>query len=278
MSEVTVTVRGEHEARVAPERATIRVSVRAEGSERTTVVEHVMRLGRARTRQHHGAGRGGQRRRLDQQTTLRASRATLEQRRQAPRTRLLREHRLHCDIRRGIGTLDMGLGHLALGRRRGGLGRLAPHPRDTNADRAGGGRRGPSASPSPAPRHMRGLSVLDEVTPLEIADVGLISSGQPMPGAPMMKARGGVAFAADAAPAMEYEPEEIVISSRRSRRASSPGEPGQLMTVKGASSAARRSDTLACTAVPASRCSTSRSIPVSWMAATRSPRSYGITA
>lgn len=44
MSEVTVTVRGEHETRVAPERATIRVSVRAEGSERSPVVEHAMRL------------------------------------------------------------------------------------------------------------------------------------------------------------------------------------------------------------------------------------------
>ncbi len=31
MSEVTVTVRGEHEARVTPERATIRVGVRADG-------------------------------------------------------------------------------------------------------------------------------------------------------------------------------------------------------------------------------------------------------
>lgn len=44
MSEVTVTVRGEHEARVAPERATIRVSVRAEGPERSAVVEQAMRL------------------------------------------------------------------------------------------------------------------------------------------------------------------------------------------------------------------------------------------
>lgn len=44
MSEVTVTVRGEHEARVAPERATIRVGVRADGPERTAVVENVMRL------------------------------------------------------------------------------------------------------------------------------------------------------------------------------------------------------------------------------------------
>ncbi len=44
MSEVTVTVRGEHEARVAPERATIRVSIRADGSERSGVVDHVLDL------------------------------------------------------------------------------------------------------------------------------------------------------------------------------------------------------------------------------------------
>lgn len=44
MSEVTVTVRGEHEARIAPERATIRVSIRAEGAERASVVDRVMRL------------------------------------------------------------------------------------------------------------------------------------------------------------------------------------------------------------------------------------------
>ena len=44
MSEVTVTVRGEHEARLAPERATIRVSVRAEGPDRGSVVDQAMRL------------------------------------------------------------------------------------------------------------------------------------------------------------------------------------------------------------------------------------------
>lgn len=44
MSEVTITVRGEHETRVAPERATIRVSVRAEGSERSAVVDRLTGL------------------------------------------------------------------------------------------------------------------------------------------------------------------------------------------------------------------------------------------
>lgn len=44
MSEVTVTVRGEHEAHVAPERATIQVSVRTEGPDRAAVVDRVMHL------------------------------------------------------------------------------------------------------------------------------------------------------------------------------------------------------------------------------------------
>ncbi len=43
MSEVTITVRGEHEVRVAPERATVHVSVRAEGPEREAVLDQAGR-------------------------------------------------------------------------------------------------------------------------------------------------------------------------------------------------------------------------------------------
>jgi uncharacterized protein YggE len=53
----------------------------------------------------------------------------------------------------------------------------------------------------------------NEVVPLEIADVGLISEGQPNPVAPMMKSRGVAFAAADSAPAMDYEPEDIFISA-----------------------------------------------------------------
>jgi len=41
MSEVTITVRGEHETRVAPEEAVAHISVRAEGPERGAVVERI---------------------------------------------------------------------------------------------------------------------------------------------------------------------------------------------------------------------------------------------
>ncbi|TDN92568.1 SIMPL domain-containing protein [Microbacterium sp. BK668] len=44
MSEVVITVRGEHEARVAPEEGVVRLSVRAEGPERGRVVERIAAL------------------------------------------------------------------------------------------------------------------------------------------------------------------------------------------------------------------------------------------
>lgn len=43
MSEVTITVRGEHEVRVVPERATVHVMVRTEGPERATVLDEAGR-------------------------------------------------------------------------------------------------------------------------------------------------------------------------------------------------------------------------------------------
>ena len=44
MSEVTISVRGEHETRVAPEEAVAHLSVRAEGPERGAVVERIAAL------------------------------------------------------------------------------------------------------------------------------------------------------------------------------------------------------------------------------------------
>ncbi|MCH6229209.1 SIMPL domain-containing protein [Microbacterium sp. CFH 31415] len=41
MSDVVITVRGEHEARIAPERAVAHLTIRAEGAERGTVVERM---------------------------------------------------------------------------------------------------------------------------------------------------------------------------------------------------------------------------------------------
>lgn len=44
MSDVVITVRGEHEARIAPEQATVHLTLRAEGPERGAVVERISAL------------------------------------------------------------------------------------------------------------------------------------------------------------------------------------------------------------------------------------------
>ncbi|WP_029263597.1 MULTISPECIES: SIMPL domain-containing protein [unclassified Microbacterium] len=212
MSEVTVTVRGEHEARVAPERATIRVSVRAEGSERTTVVEHVMRLAEP--------VRGSITERAEECSVVDWTSKRLSVRAERPWNndgkRLAPVYYASIDFTATfaeaselsiwvsdispwdgveVGWVDWHLTRVT----------RTQIEREVAAEAV-------SVAVTRAKAYAGALG-LDEVTPLEIADVGLISSGQPMPGAPMMKARGGVAFAADAAPAMEYEPEEIVISA-----------------------------------------------------------------
>ncbi|EYT59472.1 SIMPL domain-containing protein [Microbacterium sp. UCD-TDU] len=212
MSEVTVTVRGEHEARVAPERATIRVGVRADGPERTAVVENVMRLAEpVRSSITDRADAGSVVEWTSKRLSVRAERPwSNDGKRLAPVyyasidfTATFAEA---SDLSIWVSDISPWDGvevgwvdwHLTTATR-------AQIERDVAAAAVG-------VAVTRAEAYAGALG-LDEVTPLEIADVGLISSGPPSPGAPMLKARGGVAFAADAAPAMEYEPEEIVISA-----------------------------------------------------------------
>ncbi|MGI0521713.1 SIMPL domain-containing protein [Microbacterium maritypicum] len=212
MSEVTVTVRGEHEARVAPERATIRVGVRADGPERTAVVENVMRLAEpVRSSITDRADTGSVVEWTSKRLSVRAERPwSNDGKRLAPVyyasidfTATFAEA---SDLSIWVSDISPWDGvevgwvdwHLTTATR-------AQIERDVAAVAVG-------VAVTRAEAYAGALG-LHEVTPLEIADVGLISSGQPSPGAPMLKARGGVAFAADAAPAMEYEPEEIVISA-----------------------------------------------------------------
>lgn len=212
MSEVTLTVRGEHEARVAPERATIRVGVRADGPERTAVVENVMRLAEpVRSSITDRADTGSVVEWTSKRLSVRAERPwSNDGKRLAPVyyasidfTATFAEA---SDLSIWVSDISPWDGvevgwvdwHLTTATR-------AQIERDVAAAAVG-------VAVTRAEAYAGALG-LDEVTPLEIADVGLISSGQPSPGAPMLKARGGVAFAADAAPAMQYEPEEIVISA-----------------------------------------------------------------
>ena len=212
MSEVTVTVRGEHEVRIAPERATIRVTVRAEGAERTAVVEHVMRLAETlRDSVTQRADAGSIVEWTSKRMSVRAERPwNNEGKRLAPvyyasidfTATFVEASELSIwvsDISPWdgveVGWVDW---------------HLTPETRSRTEREVAAQAVGVAVTRAETYAGALGMAT---VTPLEIADVGLISNGQPTPGVPMLKARGGVAFAADSAPAMEYEPEEIVISA-----------------------------------------------------------------
>lgn len=211
MSEVTVTVRGEHEARVAPERATIRVSVRAEGPERTSVVEQVMRLAEP--------VRGSITERADAGSVVDWTSKRLSVRAERPWNnegkRLAPVYYASIDITATFveaSELSIWVSDISPwdGVEVGWVNwHLTPETSARIEREVAAQAVGVAVTRAETYAHALGL---EGVTPLEIADVGLISSGQPAPPAPMMKVR-GAAFAADSAPAMEYEPEDIVISA-----------------------------------------------------------------
>ncbi|WP_337003386.1 MULTISPECIES: SIMPL domain-containing protein [unclassified Microbacterium] len=212
MSEVTVTVRGEHEARIAPERATIRVTVRAEGAERTVVVEHAMRLAETL--------RDSVTQRADAGSIIEWTSTRLSVRAEHPWNnegkRLAPVYYASIDFTATFvdaSELSIWVSDISPwdGVEVGAVDwHLTPETRSRTEREVAAQAVGVAVTRAEAYAGALGLTT---VTPLEIADVGLISNRQPSPGAPMLKARGGIAFAADSAPAMEYAPEEIVISA-----------------------------------------------------------------
>ncbi len=212
MSEVTVTVRGEHERRVAPERATIRVSVRSEGPERTVVVEHVMRLADpVRTSITERADAGSIVDWTSTRLSVRAERPwSNDGKRLAPVfyasvdfTATFAEASELSIWASDISPWD--------GVEVGGVEwHLTPETRTQVEQEVAAEAVGVAVTRAQA---YAGALGLEQVTPIEIADAGLISKTQGSAEAPLMKARGGIAFAADAGPVMEYEPDEIVISA-----------------------------------------------------------------
>lgn len=210
MSDVTITVRGEHEVRVSPERATIRITVRAEGAERETVVDRVLRLAEP--------VRAGLGERADAGAALEWASTRLALRTERPWNsegrRLAPIHYASVDFTATfadaaelsawvsdivsedgveVGSVDWSLTtetHARVERE------VASQAVAVAVARAGA--------------YASALG-LDEVIPVEIADVGLISEPH-QPFAPgMLKAS---AFAAaESGPAMQYEPEDITVAA-----------------------------------------------------------------
>lgn len=211
MSEVTVTVRGEHEARITPERATIRVTVRSEGPERGSVVDDVMRLSEpVRLSITERTGTDVVVDWSSKRLSVRAERPwNNEGKRLAP------VYYASIDFTATFteaSELSIWVSDISAwdGVEVGWVNwHLTPSTRNRVEREVAAAAVGVAVTRAEAYAGALGLST---VTPLEIADVGLISNGQSDPGAPLMKARAG-AFAADASPAMEYEPDDLTVTA-----------------------------------------------------------------
>ncbi|WP_243225063.1 SIMPL domain-containing protein [Microbacterium sp. CIAB417] len=212
MSEVTITVRGESEARIAPERATIHASVRTDGPDRAAVVERALALAEP--------VRTGLAEREDAGTVLEWTSKRLAVRAERPWNsegkRLAPVYYATVDFTATFGEAsELSLWVSDVSAWDGvEIGWVNWHL--TEQTRARIERNVATAAVGVAVTRAEayaGALGLADIRPREIADVGLISPGQPGPAAPAFKAREAAFAAADSAPAMEYEPEEIVVSA-----------------------------------------------------------------
>ena len=217
MSEVIITVRGEHETRVAPEEAVVHLSVRAEGPERGEVVEKISAL-TAPLRDDLAARKlaGGVSDWSSQRVSLWANRPWNNEGKQ-----LALVHYASVEVtatftdiaalswwmsevsqRDGV-QIDNLVWRLSSDSARLTEGAVASQAVRVAVDRA------------TAYANAIGLG---NVTPLEIADLGLLTRGgaESAPPAPQgMLRMAKASFAADSAgtPAMEFQPEDIVVSA-----------------------------------------------------------------
>lgn len=208
MSEVIITVRGEHELHVAPERATVHLSVSFDGPDRTAVAERTLAAAEpVRTGLERRKEAGSVTEWTSQRLTVFAERPWNSEGR-----RLAAVHRATIDLTGTFADMsDMSVWVTELTVQDGvSIGRVDWHltPQTEAEVEREVATRAVGVAVSRARAYAEALG-LQEVTPLEIADRGLISEGTPVhPPAPRMRA----ALALDAAPVMEFQGEEIVVS------------------------------------------------------------------
>ena len=211
MSDVTITVRGENETRIAPERATIHVTVRAEGPQRADVVERAMRLAEP--------VRDGIAQRTDAGTVVDWNSKRLSVSAERPWNsdgkQLVPVYHASIDLNATFldaSELSIWVSEISAwdGVEVGWVNwHLTPQTRADAEREVASSAVGVAVQRAQAYAAALGL---ESVTPVEIADTGLISREQSA--APqMLKARGAAFAAADSGASMEYEPEDIVVSA-----------------------------------------------------------------
>jgi uncharacterized protein YggE len=214
MSEVNITVRGEHEARVAPEEAVAHLSVRAEGAERGAVVERIAAI--AAPLRDDLAGRkdaGGLSDWSSQRVSIWANRPWNNEGKQ-----LALVHYASVEITAtftDFAALSWWVSDVA---ERDGvqvdtvMWRLTPATaKSTEAEVAA---QAVKVAVDRATAYASAIG-LTTLTPLEIADVGLLTdaSAAPAPAPKMMRAMAMAPTDSGGAPAVELQPEDIVVTS-----------------------------------------------------------------
>jgi uncharacterized protein YggE len=215
MSDVVITVRGEHEARIPPERAIAHLTIRAEGPERGAVVERLAALTepvRDDLAAKKAAGTA------TDWTSQRV--AVWSERPWNPEgKRLAPVHYATVDVAAtftDFGALSAWAGEVA---ERDGVQlqwidwQLTPGARaDTEREVA---TRAVGVAVARAEAYAAALGRA-QVTPLEIADVGLLSDhGRPeaSPAPRMMMAKASFAGDTGGAPVVQLQPEDIVVAA-----------------------------------------------------------------
>jgi len=214
MSEVTITVRGEHETRVLPEEAVAHLSVRAEGPERGAVVERIAALA-APVREELTTRKdaGGVTDWSSQRVSVWANRPWNNEGKQ-----LALVHYASVEITAtftDFAALSWWISDVA---ERDGVQvdnvtwRLTPATaKSMEADVAA---QAVQVAVDRATAYASAIG-LASLTPLEIADLGLLTDASPGPApAPkMMRAVAMGAMDSGGAPAVELQPEDIVVTA-----------------------------------------------------------------
>ncbi|WP_341975074.1 SIMPL domain-containing protein [Microbacterium sp. LTA6] len=211
MTDVTITVRGENEARIAPERATIHVTVRAEGAQRAPVVDLVMRLAEpVRTSIVDRKNANSVVEWTSKSLAVRAERPwNSDGKRLAPvfygsislTATFAEASELSIWVSEVSAWDGVEIGWVDW--------QLTPETRGRVEREVAAEAVGVAVARAQAYAGALGLT---EVTPLEIADVGLMARAEAA-APPAMKMRGAAFAAADSGASMEYEPEEIIVSA-----------------------------------------------------------------
>lgn len=210
MNEVVIAVRGEHESRIAPERAVAHFSIRADGPERGAVVERMAAFSQpVRDDLAMRKDAGTVTEWSSQRVTVWSERPWNQEGKQ-----LQPVHHASVDFTAtfsDFAVLSWWAGEVVEreGVQFGGIDwQLTPETRTRVERDVASAAVASAVSRATAYASAVGLAT---VTPLEIADVGLLSNHEPVSDQRMMKAT----FAADSAGSgsVQLQPEEVVITA-----------------------------------------------------------------